>query len=646
MNGIELPIGAHIVHGKNKYTVVQVLGSGGFGITYKVKSTIMVGNVPVQTFFAVKELFVKGCFRKDDGCTVDCAPNMLQELKDCRSDFLTEAKRLNELSGKSKNIVRVNEVFEYNNTVYYVMQYLDGGEMSKHIEREGALSEARALSLIRPVAEAVELIHKDHLLHLDIKPENIVLMTSDTDATQYPVLIDFGLAKHFSSSGKPTSAHFVKGASDGYAPMEQYSEIETFSPEMDVYALGATLLYFLTGTNPKNAFKIRRNDIEEALPSEVSGRTRDAIINAMAPLAENRTHDVRTFLQGLEEQYTLPVGHLVESKRMRYRITGILDERPTCIIYNAIAVKDDGSSTGDSHMTGRLSDRSNKTQRLRREDAVKSNGQYQYRLYELYDRSRSARSSSFVVSGIPTDSKRLFEQMIASQNIGKGEVDEYEGQIPSGEVFEANGTRYFSVLQTKKASSLSGMVPKLRSAVRPVAITLAGAALVAGIFFAVKGMTGQSSQIEDVPIEKSEEQAVTENTPDEAQANTDAAPAVKETETEPKTASSAQGSRQAQNETKTTSESRSSKREEARTERKTKEKTERAENNTTDTRGTERTKKKDNKTKTDNNVTPSKPVTTRTKPEATTSATQASGTHDNSKRLQFERETSWEEMLE
>ena len=347
-----LPVGAILKSPVLSYEIVETLGYGSFGITYKVSSTIMVNNVPITTFFAVKEYFMKGCYRDTDGCTVISAPSIKKDVEMSRKDFIIEAQRLNHLSGKSQNIVKVNEVFEYFGTAYYVMQYLDGGEMTEHLERYGAMSEAQSLAIIRPIAEAVKLIHKERLLHLDIKPGNIVLMTDPKAKHPYPVLIDFGIAKHFSSTGAPTSSMSAKGASNGYAPQEQYSDVDHFAPEIDVYALGATLLHFLSGEQPKNAFDITPEDINAMIPDAVSKRTRRAILAAMQAKKTDRTQTVDAFLASLEETYTLPPGFLLNGQMAKYRIIGIHSETDSYIVYDAVADEEEmGNQIEDSEET-------------------------------------------------------------------------------------------------------------------------------------------------------------------------------------------------------------------------------------------------------------------------------------------------------
>lgn len=295
-----LPKGTRLLNGKREYKVEEVLGTGGFGITYKVSSTVMVDNVAINTFFAMKEYFLNSCYRDKDNVTMMCSPTMRTEVDQSLNDFITEAKRLNSLGHKSDNIVKVNEVFKENGTAYYIMEYLDGGNLQDYVRKKGALKEAEAIAIIKPIAKAVEALHEERILHLDIKPGNIVLKKDRNTDKEVPVLIDFGLVKHFDSKGKPTTRIAAKGASDGFAPMEQYTTIDKFAPTLDVYALGATLYYMLKGSTPPKAFDIESSKvIMDALPSSVSEITKKAIVNAMEKSKFERTATVADFLSAL-----------------------------------------------------------------------------------------------------------------------------------------------------------------------------------------------------------------------------------------------------------------------------------------------------------------------------------------------------------
>ena len=495
-----LPIGTKLKSPLRTYKIEAVLGGGGFGITYKVSSVIMVENVPVLTFFAVKELFPKGCYRDADKATVIATPSMKNELDECRKDFVVEAKRLNKLSGLSQNIVRVNEVFECFNTAYYVMQFLDGGAMSEHVDANGTLSEAQAMAVIIPLAKAVSLIHKEKLLHLDIKPDNIVMMTSQVDGNRYPVLIDFGIAKHFSSSGKPTSAYAAKGATDGFAPIEQYGNIDSFSPQTDVYALGATLLYFLTGTVPKNAFDITENEIESAIPKEVSKTTRTAILKAMKKLKEQRTPDVQAFIDSLQGEYALTTGTVLVSPVWKYRIVGISEETNSCIIYKALSAMEENSESDRLQIDSSGGNNANKTKKLKTEkQEPKSLPQVSFLLYELFDKKTFKRNDDGSVSGNSGSAQRNFNAL-CRQLVNVDDVNKFSDDgFPLAETFDANGTSYFSMLIVPKpgawkrfakliGNGASALAVSLRKAGKPVAYVLGAAALAAGLFFGGKAL--------------------------------------------------------------------------------------------------------------------------------------------------------------
>lgn len=288
-----LPIGTILDSGKLHYKIERVLGAGSYGITYLATSQIKIANVTSRVKFAIKELFLESCFRDGDGTTIRITDQERISFDEARTDFLNEAHRLVQLCNLTPYIVNVNESFEANGTAYFVMEYLDGGTVGK-------MAEPEALELIAKVAEGLGIIHNSGLLHLDIKPDNVIL-TRGEGGEDIPVIIDFGIAKHFDADGKPTSRIDAKGATKGYAPMEQYSGITTFSPKYDVYALGALLLYMLSGKNPPDAFEIgtNRNQLNAAIPPEVSDRTRRAIAHAMSPSAFERTPDTATFLSEL-----------------------------------------------------------------------------------------------------------------------------------------------------------------------------------------------------------------------------------------------------------------------------------------------------------------------------------------------------------
>lgn len=305
-----LPVGTVLCSkAGNEYTITGVLGAGGFGITYKAVSQVVLNKTihysqTVQ--FAIKEFFMRGCYRGGSGTDMLCSSNLKGDMERGKEDFKKEADVLIKLNGASPHIVMVHEQFEANGTCYYVMDYLEGVNLQQFIDRRGgrALTEAEALALLLPVARAVALLHSHRLLHLDIKPDNIMLKETPGTNALTPVLIDFGLAKHFDSKGRPTSSLMARGATEGYAPLEQYSPLVRFAPEIDVYALGATLFFLLTGRHPASAHEILSASIsvylEKHLPPDISRPVRQAIERAMQSVASARTQMVSEFVAVLE----------------------------------------------------------------------------------------------------------------------------------------------------------------------------------------------------------------------------------------------------------------------------------------------------------------------------------------------------------
>lgn len=446
-----LPIGTLLQSKSRKYYVVEVLGGGGFGITYKVYANEMIGNISQKIFFVIKEYFIKGCFRTENGISVSYASNLKNEFEQSRTDFVLEADRLNKLGKLSPNIVKVNEHFDANSTSYYVMEYLDGGDLRHYVSKNGALSESEALSKIIPIARAVEHLHKDGMLHLDIKPDNIVLKEDATTGEVIPVLIDFGIAKHFDRHGKPTSRPIAKGASDGYAPMEQYTEITKFAPEIDIYALGATLYFCLTNSNPPKAFDIPSNDtLLVKLPIGVSQRVKDAIVNAMQRSSYDRTKTVQSFLSSIKQVYTLPIGTELRSPTQKYRIVEILGETSLYIKYkavlsNASIANNDKVSKGDVTMVFA-----------------------QYYIFEWFEKDIDKRidSTNLQKQGFrDLDSECLFffAREIQKQIPRKYFVEKDDQGRFKAEEFESNNTFYYSCALIPKPTAFKALLDMFKN---------------------------------------------------------------------------------------------------------------------------------------------------------------------------------------
>lgn len=274
------------------YRIEHVLGIGGFGITYLASSVIKIGNVSIKANFAIKEYFLSNdCERASDSTNVVYSNPAKERVENSRKDFISEAKRLHNIGSVNDNIVKVNEVFEANNTAYYVMEYIEGQTLREYVEKKGPLNEIEMLSIINPIIEAVKYLHNNRITHLDIKPDNIMLITNDEDEIR-PILIDFGLSQHYDKKGKPTSTINSLGYSENYAPIEQYAGIVTFSPSADIYAIGATMWFCLVGKDPQKSIDLSDDNLSNSLPEYVSQKIRYVIAKATASNRKNREIEV------------------------------------------------------------------------------------------------------------------------------------------------------------------------------------------------------------------------------------------------------------------------------------------------------------------------------------------------------------------
>lgn len=277
--------------GADVYTIAEPLHSGGFGITYRATAQMMVGNIPQTITFTIKEFFMsKICSRDADGNVVVAKENQ-QIFKHAKADFKSEAKILHSL--KHKNIVPVNEVFEQNNTVYYVMGYLGKMSLYQYVaENGGLLQEQQAKDIILHLSGALVYLHNHNILHLDIKPDNIMMVKHGD--TVKPVLIDFGQALYF-INGKPQKDKGIMGYSKGYSSSEMKQKVVSFSPSLDVYSLAATLLYMLSGKDPCDAEELNISKVYRSLPESISQITIDAIVVGLQKDANNCPKDIVGF---------------------------------------------------------------------------------------------------------------------------------------------------------------------------------------------------------------------------------------------------------------------------------------------------------------------------------------------------------------
>lgn len=287
-----LPQGTNLQSGK--YKIKSVLGQGGFGITYLATNRILVngsiGQIEGEITVAVKEFFMKDCcFRDNTSSQVISKDKDKDEVIGVfKHKFLKEATSLSKLH--HKNIVKVLDVFSENGTVYYVMEHVQGISLDKYIKQQ-LFEEDEAIRIIGEIGDALAYLHDNMINHLDVKPANIILRND-----RVPILIDFGISRHFDATGKPTT-YSPTAATRGYAPPEQeLGQIDRFWPVADVYSLGATLFNMVTGIQPPASFNMGKG-VEIYLEKCKSSQLRHLLPYAMQPMPEKRPQSIREFLK-------------------------------------------------------------------------------------------------------------------------------------------------------------------------------------------------------------------------------------------------------------------------------------------------------------------------------------------------------------
>jgi serine/threonine protein kinase len=221
------------------YHIIKILGQGGFGITYLAHDTNLDQQVAIKEYLPT-DLAV----RENDISVHPVSEGHRESYEWGLEKFISEARTLAKF--KHHNIVRVLSVFTENNTAYMVMEYEHGEPMDALLKNKKTIEEGKLKSILMPMLDGLEQIHKEGFIHRDIKPPNIYIRMDGS-----PVLLDFGSARQSLGIQTQTLTTMV---SPGYAPFEQYtSKSDKQGPWTDIYGLGATLYRAVTGIGPTDA---------------------------------------------------------------------------------------------------------------------------------------------------------------------------------------------------------------------------------------------------------------------------------------------------------------------------------------------------------------------------------------------------------
>ena len=320
MNPYQLTAG-HLLH--DRYSILKTLGQGGFGITYLALDNKLHQEV------CIKELFISGSSTRGTNMTVQSQGGSDFSFSEFVDRFIQEARQLAKF--QHPNIVRVMDIFEENDTAYSVMEFVKGETLKEKIQREGALEEKDSKALINQLLDAVSMVHDKGMLHRDIKPDNILITPEGR-----VVLIDFGSAREFAEGKTSNQTAMV---TPGYAPPEQYSERAKRGPFTDIYALGATLYFLMTGEKP---IASTDRSFEELTPPQqlnpkVSNQLSSTILKAMELRPDQRYQKVAEVKEAINSASGMEAPKVSKAKaspkaKVDPEKTAIASESPTTVI--------------------------------------------------------------------------------------------------------------------------------------------------------------------------------------------------------------------------------------------------------------------------------------------------------------------------
>lgn len=274
-----------------EYLIEKPISEGGFSIVY------LATHLPTRNRVVIKEFFpVKYAKRIDTGRVETITEEASRAFGLGIKRFFNEGSALAKIN--HQNVVHVTHIFRANNTVYMVMDFEVGRDMRWYVKRKnGGLSEKFLRTVFPEVLSGISELHKNHILHLDIKPANILLRSGG-----HPLIIDFGAVKHMKGEANLE----VKGhtLTQGFAPIEQHNH-GNIGPWSDIYAIGATMYSCITGKPPPSAIeRVKKDKLQSMIRSfekkKYSSSLLEAINSAMKMDLTERPQTIEEFMEMLD----------------------------------------------------------------------------------------------------------------------------------------------------------------------------------------------------------------------------------------------------------------------------------------------------------------------------------------------------------
>ena len=305
-----------------KYLVGEMLGQGGFGITYIGFDLLLEQKIAIKEYFPMSTGMVSR-----EGCsTVVWSDAVMQKsgVEKGFDSFLKEARKMAKLRS-IPSVVGVNSVFIQNETAYIVMDFIEGETLLKKLQREGPMDYGTCVSLMTPIMQALSEVHKHGIIHRDISPDNIMVQNDGR-----LILLDLGAAKDLDIQGKDgnmQSSQMV--AKQGFSPVEQYGRDGKIGSWTDVYAMAATIYYCCTGVLPPSATDRTIGDTLTCRP-RLTKEQFDVLAFCMSVLPQKRPQNMDALFQIVTHptEKTQPVADVPKTEPVRPEVRNFQPPKP------------------------------------------------------------------------------------------------------------------------------------------------------------------------------------------------------------------------------------------------------------------------------------------------------------------------------
>ena len=305
-----------------KYLVGEMLGQGGFGITYIGFDLLLEQKVAIKEYYPMST----GMVSRENSTTVVWSSAVMQKsgMEKGFDSFLKEARKMAKLGG-IPGVVGVKSVFIQNETAYIVMDFIEGETLLKKLQRGGPMDYGTCISLMTPIMQALAEVHKHGIIHRDISPDNIMVQSDGK-----LILLDLGAAKDLDIQGKDgnvQSSQMV--AKHGFSPVEQYGQAGKIGPWTDVYAMAATIYYCCTGVLPPSATDRMIEDTLTCRP-RLTKEQFDVLAFCMNVLPQKRPQNMDALLQIVTHpvKNTQPAGDVPKTEPVRPETRNLQPPKP------------------------------------------------------------------------------------------------------------------------------------------------------------------------------------------------------------------------------------------------------------------------------------------------------------------------------